>query len=451
MADEDLEMDNFSEDRAESASDFAGDDENEKMDVYDALESEPEIRVDRSLTDSDLLIALAQVSENKHMMPGNGHIKHDLSMSLNSSLGSLGGSLNSSGMLVSKGKETIGSVPRKSARGKRKLDSSQQLSSSKKSKSDVPPSQKLPPHGYPLEHPFNKDGYRYILAEQDSNSPLANMDMEFWAGKPIPGDLYRIKLHKEVLLSMNDRAPQLKLSDDRLSVTGEKGYCMLRATHGVTKGNWYFEATVDLPADTASRIGWSQLYGNLQAPLGYDKFSYSWRSKKGTRFHESRGKHYSDGYTNGDVIGFYISLPENNRHPAEFLPPTFKDKALIKFKSHLYFEEKDLVDKAEKNLKAIPESQVKFYKNGVCQGVAWQDIYDGTYYPAVSLYKNATVTLNFGPDFQFPPTDEEFEPMSYKAVEFAVEQSVSDLLFHVDSQERPVPLPEKTLVPPKRK
>ena len=28
-------------------------------------------------------------------------------------------------------------------------------------------------------------------------------------------------------------APQLKLSDDRLSVTGEKGYCMLRATHGM--------------------------------------------------------------------------------------------------------------------------------------------------------------------------------------------------------------------------
>lgn len=41
--------------------------------------------------------------------------------------------------------------------------------------------------------------------------------------------------------------------------------------------------------------------------------------------------------------------------------------------------------------------------------------------------------------------------MSYKAVEFAVEQSLSDLLFHVDSQERPVSLPEKTLVPPKRK
>ena len=34
------------------------------------------------------------------------------------------------------------------------------------------------------------------------------------------------------------------------------------------------------------------IVGNLQAPLGYDKFSYSWRSKKGTSFHESRGKHY---------------------------------------------------------------------------------------------------------------------------------------------------------------
>lgn len=104
------------------------------MDAYDTLESEPEIRVDRSLTDSDLMIALAQVSENKHMMPGNGHIKCDLNASLSSSISSLGSSLNSSGLLLSKGKESTGSVPRKSARGKRKLDSSQQLSSSKKTK-----------------------------------------------------------------------------------------------------------------------------------------------------------------------------------------------------------------------------------------------------------------------------------------------------------------------------
>lgn len=39
-----------------------------------------------------------------------------------------------------------------------------------------------------------------------------------------------------------------------------------------------------------------------------------------------------------------------------FLFPLFK--ALIKFKSYLYFEEKDFVDKAEKSLKQTPHSEV---------------------------------------------------------------------------------------------
>ena len=51
--------------------------------------------------------------------------------------------------------------------------------------------QRLPPHGYPLEHPFNKDGYRYILAEPDPHAPdPEKLELDCWAGKPIPGDLY---------------------------------------------------------------------------------------------------------------------------------------------------------------------------------------------------------------------------------------------------------------------
>lgn len=38
-----------------------------------------------------------------------------------------------------------------------------------------------------------------------------------------------------------------------------------------------------MPEGSASRMGWGQAYANLQAPLGYDKFGYSWRSRKGTR------------------------------------------------------------------------------------------------------------------------------------------------------------------------
>lgn len=74
------------------------------------------------------------------------------------------------------------------------------------------------------------------------------------------------------------------MSEDRLSVTGEKGYSMVRASHAVKKGGWYYEVTiVDMPDGAATRLGWAQKLGNLQAPLGYDKFSYSWRSRKGTR------------------------------------------------------------------------------------------------------------------------------------------------------------------------
>ena len=36
--------------------------------------------------------------------------------------------------------------------------------------------------------------------------------------------------------------------------------------------------------------------------------------------------------------------------------------------------------------------QIVLYKNGVSQGEAWTDIYGGTYFPAASIYKNATVS-----------------------------------------------------------
>lgn len=38
--------------------------------------------------------------------------------------------------------------------------------------SDIGAMVKLPAHGYPMEHPFNKDGYRYILAEPDPHAPF---------------------------------------------------------------------------------------------------------------------------------------------------------------------------------------------------------------------------------------------------------------------------------------
>uniref|UniRef100_A0A3Q3L4N7 Set1/Ash2 histone methyltransferase complex subunit ASH2 n=1 Tax=Mastacembelus armatus TaxID=205130 RepID=A0A3Q3L4N7_9TELE len=294
--------------------------------------------------------------------------------------------------------------------------------------------QRLPPHGYPLEHPFNKDGYRYILAEPDPHAPdPEKLELDCWAGKPIPGDLYRACLYERVLLALHDRAPQLKISDDRLTVTGEKGYSMVRASHGVRKGSWYFEVSVDdMPPETAARLGWSQPLGNLQAPLGYDKFSYSWRSKKGTRFHQSIGKHYSSAYGQGDTLGFFIELPDGTEI-AKALPDTYKDKALIKFKSYLYFEEKDYVDKAEKSLKSTSPSRMIFYKNGVNQGVAFENLFEGLYFPAISLYKSCTVSVNFGPHFKYPPKDVKYQPMSDMGWGAVIEHTLADMLYHVET------------------
>uniref|UniRef100_A0A8C9ZY81 Ash2 like, histone lysine methyltransferase complex subunit n=1 Tax=Sander lucioperca TaxID=283035 RepID=A0A8C9ZY81_SANLU len=294
--------------------------------------------------------------------------------------------------------------------------------------------QRLPPHGYPLEHPFNKDGYRYILAEPDPHAPdPEKLELDCWAGKPIPGDLYRACLYERVLLALHDRAPQLKISDDRLTVTGEKGYSMVRASHGIRKGSWYFEVTVEeMPPETAARLGWSQPLGNLQAPLGYDKFSYSWRSKKGTRFHQSIGKHYSSSYGQGDTLGFFIELPDATE-TAKALPDTYKDKALIKFKSYLYFEEKDYVDKAEKSLKSMSSSRMIFYKNGVSQGVAFENLFEGMYFPAISLYKSCTVSVNFGPHFKHPPKDLKYQPMSDMGWGAVIEHTLADMLYHVET------------------
>ena len=323
---------------------------------------------------------------------------------------------------------------KKSTRGKRRtVDSEKVVNTSKKFKGgDTNTTTVLPYHGYPLEHPYNKDGYGYILAEPDYNADRRDFELDSFAGKPIPGEIYRVALQPRVYLSLHDRAPQLKISDDRLTVTGEKGYSSVRSNYGISRGDWYFEVNVtNLPENTATRLGWCQQYGNLQAPLGYDKFSYSWRSIKGTKFHQSRGKHYSYGYSEGDILGFHISLKTPLHYSAEHLPKTYKDQALIKFKHHLHYEEKDVSEQTEKSMRPELGSSISFFKNGLNQGIAFNDIYEGTYYPAASLYKNSTVTFNYGPKFKYPPKELKYKPMSAFVDEMAVEQSLADLMYLV--------------------
>lgn len=201
-------------------------------------------------------------------------------------------SLNSRGEFVNNSNVNHSSMVFRSRNLKKRGNDNADLShSNKKQKSELF-NTKLPPGGFPLEFPPNKDNYRYFLAEVDTNAPYLKEFEESaeYAGKPIPGWICRKIMPEKVTLSIQDRAPQLKLSDDKRTVVGEKGYCMIRANYGVTRGAWYFEVRItEKPENSATRIGWSQELANIHTPLGYDKFGYSWRSKKGTKFHESIG------------------------------------------------------------------------------------------------------------------------------------------------------------------
>lgn len=99
-------------------------------------------------------------------------------------------------------------------------------------------------------------------------------------GIPLPES----RILPSVALSLFDKASQLVLSDDQLVCYGcEGGYRMVRATHGVHFGSYFWEAEI-LPgqdADAHVRIGWSTREGELQGPVGYDKHSYAYRDLEG--------------------------------------------------------------------------------------------------------------------------------------------------------------------------
>ena len=110
---------------------------------------------------------------------------------------------------------------------KRKNAQSHEGARKRQKNADLPPSERLPKHGFPSDHPFNTNEYRYCLAEPDPHVPDNDPETDY--AKPIPARTYRILQHNIPLLSPNDRASQLHLGSDRLTATGEKGYAMVRS------------------------------------------------------------------------------------------------------------------------------------------------------------------------------------------------------------------------------
>mmetsp|Transcript_13808 Transcript_13808/g.37303 ORF Transcript_13808/g.37303 Transcript_13808/m.37303 type:complete len:297 (-) Transcript_13808:206-1096(-) len=221
-----------------------------------------------------------------------------------------------------------------------------------------------------------------------------------------------------VLLSKVGKAPQLQLSEDRLSVTGYKGFRSIRGNHGVHVGTWYCEARITHAGPTGHvRLGWCTNKAELQAPVGFDAHGYSYRDLEGSRVHQGLREPYGAAYGEGDVVGLFLHMPEGG-HPIEV-----QSQDVVRFKGSLYY-----VNEPEPTPKTLLGSTIAFSLNGQSQGAAYKDIPEGTYYPAASLYtmpeqtEGVTVAFNFGPHFAYAPPQVDGCPAARAWCELAVPQ-----------------------------
>lgn len=81
--------------------------------------------------------------------------------------------------------------------------------------------------------------------------------------------------------------------------------------------------------------------------------------------------------------------------------------------------------------------------NGRSKGIAFSDLYEGAYFPAVSMFHDASVRCNFGPNFKYA-VPRNAKPMSARPDELAVEQALVDICDTVkiqldEEQNRQVP------------
>ncbi|KHN97998.1 Ash2-trithorax family protein [Metarhizium album ARSEF 1941] len=272
------------------------------------------------------------------------------------------------------------------------------------------------------DHVFNKKNFRYTHCIAD---PL------------FPSTLYYRQTEAEPFgprMSYEDAATSVFFDKSGRGVTTDKGFRMARANVAVREGRWYWECKVTQGVREAAepgekpeggkhvRMGWARREASLDAPVGFDAYSYGIRDVAGEKVFMSRPKPFfpaGDGIREGDVIGLEIQLPSENmqrkimsstynpaidvaddeRPPGAEAPNIVRDRVPIRFKAHTYFEKieyhttKELEDLMNPSsigsssssgtphplhptpaLRSLPNSCIKIYKNGQLVGTAFENL-----------------------------------------------------------------------------
>lgn len=242
-------------------------------------------------------------------------------------------------------------------------------------------------------------------------------------------------------MSFEDAATSLLFDKSGKHITTDKGWRMSRANVAIREGRWYWECKITRgilkeppPPDSEQpeshghvRVGFARREAAIDAPAGYDAYSYGIRDKEGQKVHMSRPAAFfqaGEELREGDVIGMEINLPSEHLHRKVVLghfnpavdsfedpeqarsteaPNIVRDRLPIRFKTHIYFETpdyhttpelEDLMNPSPMSttgagagssegpnpnhpvpcMRTLPSSWIKVYKNGVDMGTAFTNL-----------------------------------------------------------------------------
>ncbi|KAH6659638.1 Set1 complex component ash2 [Truncatella angustata] len=274
------------------------------------------------------------------------------------------------------------------------------------------------------EHVYNKKNFHYLHCIADPAFPSS---FYYRQTEPEPCGAH---------ISFEDAATHMFLDQSGRHITTDKGYRMARANVAVRQGRWYWECKITrgtlkraegakVESHGHVRLGFARREASLDAPVGFDAYSYGIRDVEGEKVHMSRPKAFfppGEDIAEGDVIGLEIQLPSEQLHrkvvqgqynPAVDLtdddgptaegPNIVRDRIPIRFKAHIYFEKidyhstKELEDLMNPSpvgasgsannssdtpnplhpvpaLRTLPNSSIKIYKNGVLMGTPFTNL-----------------------------------------------------------------------------